>query len=159
MHERVQGLLAVTRIALFPYALAAASVLLFNSCSVDHGLGPTSQGIRGTVTFEGSWPDTVQEARVAVLKTYPATAITDLAGFGGGIEPGTADAPYSIELPQGTYPFAGVVCRTGAEWDASSIMCVLGYYEQPGSPGAPAPVYVAAGVFSDSVDIIVRFAR
>jgi hypothetical protein len=159
MHKRLQGLLAVTRLVPTSCALAAAFMLLLNSCSVDRGIGPTTQGIRGAVTFEGSWPDSVQEARVAVLRTYPAAAIADLAGFGGEIEPGADEALYAVEVSQGTYPFVGVVCRTGAEWDATSIKCVLGYYEEPGSQGGPAAVNVVAGAFTDSMDIIVRFAE
>lgn len=159
MREKLQYSHTAARVVAAICLLAAIFIVFIDSCSVDRGLGPTTQGIRGTVIFEGSWPDTIKEARVAVLRTYPATSVTDLAGFSAGIEPGADEVVYVIELSQGTYPFVGVVCRTGAEWDASSIECVLGYYEEPGSIGTPAAVHVAAGTFTDSVDIAVRFGK
>lgn len=159
MHAKRCIVLARARAVVAACLLAAALPLLIQSCSVDRGLGPTTQGIRGTVVFEGSWPDSIRGTRVAVLKAFPASGITDLAGYSGEIVPGTTLKDYSIELPEGEYPLVGVVCRTGDVWGPDAVKCVLGFYEDRVTPWEPAAVCVTSGAFTDSVDITVRFGE
>jgi len=56
-------------------------ILIFSACYQGHGLDPIAgsedaAGIRGRIIYEGSWPDSTREVRVAVMKTFP-TGISD----------------------------------------------------------------------------------
>jgi hypothetical protein len=128
---------------------------LFQACSVDHGLGPTTQGIRGTVHFEGTWPDSILEVRVVVFGSYPVESFLDLAGYSGSLPLGCDSCDYSVVLPAGEYGFVAAACRSKANWDAS---CLLGFYHAPGSPQVPESIVVGAGVFTPGADIMVDFS-
>jgi len=130
-------------------------LIVIFSCTIDHGLSPTTQGISGTVTFEGQWADSIAEARVVVLSNYPAATVLDLAGYSESIAPGTSSYDYTIELSPATYPFVGVVCRSGTNWDVSSLQCILGFY----GGSQPDSVEVKPGQYTHPIDITVKFTE
>ncbi len=125
------------------------------ACSPDHGLGPTTQGISGTVTFVGTWPDSIIEARVVVLKHFPPASVLDIAGYSGTITPGTITYDYLIELPPEAYPFIGTVCRAGPSWDERSLQCILGFF----GTVSPETTEVEPGKMLSEIDIEVNFGE
>jgi hypothetical protein len=135
--------------------LTVACVLAVPSCTTDHGLGPTVQGIRGTVHFSGTWPDSILEVRVAVFETYPVTSLLDLGGFSDPLPLLSDSASYGIELSPGEYPFVAVVCRTTPEWGST---CILSFYHQQESPDLPQSVTVASGTFIRGINMAVEFS-
>lgn len=135
--------------------LTVASALAIPSCSLDHGLGPTVQGIRGTVHFVGTWPDSILEVRVAVFEDYPVESFLDLSGFSDPLPLLSDSAAYEVELPPGDYHFVAAVCRATPEWKAD---CILGFYSWKESPGLPRSVNVPAGTFVSYIHVVVRFS-
>jgi hypothetical protein len=136
------------------FCLGFLIAVSLHSCSPDHGLGPTVQGIRGTVYFQGAWPEDVLEVRVVVSKTYPPESFLDLSGYSDAIPLLSDSSSYEIMLASGTYAFVAVACRTSPNWDTQ---CLLGFYHVEGDPGTPRPVEVRSGDFTDDVDITVAF--
>ena len=134
--------------------VAFTCLLLFWSCTGDHGLGPTVQGIRGTVRFSGAWPDTLLEVRVAVFEDYPVESFLDLSGYSDSIPLFCDSAAYEVRLAAGRYDFIAVACRRTASWDAG---CLLGFYHLPATPDTPASIDLDAGVFLGGIDINVDF--
>jgi hypothetical protein len=135
--------------------LSVACVFAVPSCSTDHGLGPTVQGIRGTVHFSGTWPDSILEVRVAVFETYPVTSLLDLSGFSDPLPLLSDSGGYEVELPPGKYPFVAVVCRTTPEWGST---CILSFYPQQESPDLPQRVTVTSGEFIKGINMGVEFS-
>jgi hypothetical protein len=131
-------------------------ILLVQSCSIDHGLGPTTQGIRGTVSFQGTWPDSILEVRVAVFENYPVESFLDLSGYSESIPLLATSAAYDVSLAPGTYDFIAVACRKTASWDTS---CVLGFYQLDDTPGTPASITLEPGCLIEGIDISVNFTR
>ncbi len=127
--------------------------VVLGACSIDHGLSPTTQGISGRATFEGAWPDSIAEVRIAVLKYYPPRTAFDIAGYSSPIEPGTNSFDYSMELSPGAYPFVGAICRVGLGWDERALQCILGFY----GTAYPETVRVESGKFLEHIDIHVKF--
>lgn len=123
-------------------------------CAPDHGLEPTNQGIRGTVHFDGTWPDSILEIRVAVFETYPVESFFDLSGYSDSIPLVCDSSAYEVRLPAGQYGVVAVVCRRSSSWDAT---CLLGFYRDAGEPETPRPVTVNPGMFAAGVDIFVDF--
>jgi hypothetical protein len=124
------------------------------SCAPDHGLEPTNQGIRGTVRFDGTWPNGILEVRVAVFETYPVESFFDLSGYSDSIPVLCDSCAYEVRLPAGQYGIVAVVCRRSSSWDAT---CLLGFYHDAGEPETPRPVTVNPGMFAAGVDIFVDF--
>jgi hypothetical protein len=142
--------------AVAPLSRALLGLLLLISCSPDHGLGPTVQGIRGTVHFHGTWPGDILEVRVVVSKTYPPESFLDLSGYSGAIPVPSDSAAYEVRLAPGEYAFVGVACRTSPNWDTQ---CVLGFYQADDDLSTPKPVEVGAGRFLGDIGIFVDFAE
>jgi hypothetical protein len=140
--------------ALLVLAVGCLVAILLVSCSPDHGLGPTVQGIRGTVHFHGVWPEDLLEVRVVVFKTYPPESFFALSGFSDAIPLLSDAAAYEVMLAPGEYGFVGVACRKSPDWDTG---CVLGFYHVPGDPQTPQPVTVGSGEFAEGVDITLEF--
>jgi hypothetical protein len=124
------------------------------SCSPDHGLGPTVQGIRGTVRFQGAWPEDLVEVRVVVFETYPPASFFDLSGYSDPIPLLSDSATYGVELAPGEYGFVAVACSKLPGWDTE---CVLGFYHVVGEPETPQAVNVESGKYIEDVDIRVEF--
>ena len=127
--------------------------IVLAACSIDHGLGPTTQGISGRATFEGAWPDSIAELRIVVLKYFPARTEFDIAGYSDPVTPGTHSYDYTIEVPPGRYPFVGAICRVRRYWDQRALHCILGFY----GTAYPETVTVESGQFLEQVDIHVTF--
>jgi hypothetical protein len=131
-------------------------VLPLQSCSPDHGLGPTVQGIGGTVHFQGTWPGDILEVRVVVSKAYPPESFLDLSGYSDAIPLLSDSVSYEIELAPGTYALAAVACRRSPNWDTE---CLLGFYQLAEDRGTPHPVEVRSGGFKENINIEVDFDR
>lgn len=129
-------------------------LILILACSIDHGLGPTVQGIRGTVYFDGAWPDSILEARVAVFETYPVESFLELSGYSDSIPLASDSAAYEVRLTSGEYAFVVVVCRSKPSWNAG---CMLGFYHMPAAPHIPQAITVESGEFLEGIDINVEF--
>jgi len=129
-------------------------VLSIQSCSPDHGLGPTVQGIRGTVRFRGSWPENVLEVRVVASETFPPESFLDISGYSEALPLLSDSVAYEIELAPGTYEFVAAACRKSTDWDTD---CLLGFHHVEGYPGIPQTVEVRSGGFTGNVDITVDF--
>jgi hypothetical protein len=129
-------------------------IILLPSCSPDHGLGPTVQGIRGAVYFHGTWPEDILEVRVVVSKTYPPESFFDLSGYSDAIPVLSDSVSYEVGLAPGQYGVVAVACRRSPNWDTQ---CVLGFYHLDDDPGTPRPVEVGSGDFIENVDITVEF--
>ena len=130
--------------------LATCAALV--ACSPDHGLGPSTQGIRGTVHRTEACPDSILEIRVAAFNNYPVEAFTDLSGFSDSLSRCADSSFYEITLGPGTYPLIAVVCRTSASWGTD---CVLGFYCSQDDPATPASISIPSGVTVENVDIWV----
>lgn len=115
---------------------------------------PTNQGVRGTVHFDGTWPDSILEVRVAVFETYPVGSFFDLSGYSDSIPVASDSCAYEVRLPAGNYGIVAVVCRRSPSWDAT---CLLGFYSDAGEPETPKPVTVNPDMFAAGVDILVDF--
>ena len=138
-------------------AIFCLGLLLFlslQSCSPDHGLGPVVQGIRGTVYFQGAWPEDILEVRVVVAKDYPPESFLDLSGYSDAIPLVSDSASYEIETAPGSYGFVAVACRRSPNWDTR---CLLGVYHVQGDPATPRSVEVPSGDFTCDIDIVVDF--
>jgi hypothetical protein len=132
--------------------LGLSLLAVLPSCSPDHGLGLEIQGIRGTVRFEGTWPDEILEVRVVVFKTYPPESFLDLSGYSDPVPLLSRSISYEIELAAREYAFVAVACRKTPYWNTE---CLLGFYHTPDEPQTPEPVTVPSGRFKDGVDITV----
>jgi hypothetical protein len=141
----------LTRYTVRVLLLVAVGVALV-SCSPDHGLGPSTQGIRGTVHLPVTCPESILEIRVAAFKNYPVESFTDLSGFSDSLARSAGSSFYEITLAPGTYPFVAVVCRTTPSWGTD---CVLGFYCSEDPPPTPMSVSVPPGVTVDDIDIWV----
>lgn len=130
------------------------AIALATSCSLDHGLAPTVQGIRGTVCFQGRWPEDILEIRVVVFRTYPPESFASLSGYSKAIPLPSDSASYKVELAPAEYGFVGVVCRKAPNWDTQ---CVLAFYHAPSEPEIPMPIEVKGGQFVEHVDMTVEF--
>ena len=134
--------------------LGVVFAISLQACSTDHGLGPTVQGLRGTVHFNGAWPEDILEIRVVVSKSYPPESFLDLSGYSDAIPLLSDSVSYEIELSPGTYALVAVACRRSPNWNTE---CLLGFYHRQDDPGTPRSVEVNSGVFTGSVDIGVDF--
>jgi hypothetical protein len=134
--------------------MAFALAILAQSCSLDHGLGPSVQGISGTVRFIGAWPDSILEIRVAVFENYPIESFLDLSGYSDPLPAGSDSAVYHVDLAPGTYDFVAVAGRTTDTWNTGSV---LGFYHTEGDPETPESIHLGSGEHIGGIDITVAF--
>jgi len=151
-----------------------ASFFLFltvSHCYKGHGLNPNPQdsnftGIRGHITFIGTWPDSTKEVRVAVLSQYPrgithpdslmGFVLQNLVAFSDTIPRFVQSYDYELPLEPGTYEWVLVA------WFPDIPLYLLGvkelgaYYRNPGS-SIPMPVRVLPGVAVEGIDIVADF--
>jgi hypothetical protein len=141
-------------LALLLAGIVCCLMLSIQSCSTDHGLGPATQGIRGTVRFSGTWPDSILEIRITVFEHYPVESFLDLTGYSEPIRLLSDSSTYEIDLPPGEYGLVAAACRTAPSWD---LHCLLGYFHRPETPQVPEVVIVESGKFLAGIDILVDF--
>lgn len=146
-------------------------LLTVSHCYKGHGLSPNPQdsnftGIRGHITFVGTWPDSTKEVRVAVLDKYPlgvthpdslmGFVLRHLVTFSDTIPRFVQSYDYELALEPGTYEWVLVA------WFPDIPLYLLGvkelgaYYRNPGA-SIPTPIRVLPGVVVEGIDIVADF--
>jgi hypothetical protein len=96
-------------------------ILLFLSCSTDHGLEPIRSVIQGKITFIGQWPVAPSEVRLVSANQFPPSDVNDLI-IGESLPVNVTEFDYSFYLKPGNYKVVGVAWRTkDSVWDIISI--------------------------------------
>lgn len=149
-------------------------MLLIISCYKGHGLSPSAEerdtsGIRGTVTFNGTWPDSTKEVRVAVLKKYPqgitdtdsllAFVVTNLVAYGDTIPIHTQQYEYELPLEPDIYAWILVIWFPDIPLYFFGVKELGAYYKNPLDVELPTPVSVVPGMVTEGIDIIADFAN
>jgi len=148
--------------------------ITLTSCYKGHGLDPGDQlsgrpsGIQGTITFQGEWPDSTKEVRIAVLKSYPAGmsdpdslftfVLENLIVFSDTIPRFIEEYDYELELKPDLYGWILVAWFPDNE---SYILGVkeLGAYYGEIVEGAPTPVHVSHGEMVEHIDMVADLAN
>lgn len=133
---------------------ACLLALLAVHCEVDHGIGPLEGGISGTITFVGSWPESVEEVVIVASQVYPPASLADLI-VSEPLPLGVAAHPFHLPLPPGTYRLIGVAWRAAGEpWDLNSLVATY----SPDGLGLPGQVVLESEASRVSgIDITVDF--
>ena len=158
----------------FKSFLFIAILSLFTSCYKGHGLSPTAEqrdtsGIRGTITFTGTWPDSTKEVRVAVLRQYPqgmndpdsllGFVISNLAAFGDTVPRFVDHYDYNLPLEPGIYAWVLVIWFPDIEAYIFGVKELGAYYRDPLDMAIPTPVNVVAGIITPGIDITADLAN
>ena len=141
-------------------------VLVVVSCYQGHGLSPPGEisGIQGHITYVGTWPDSTNEVRLAVLKEYPI-GMTDpdslltfvmekLAGLSDPLPLFVTEYDYEITVDAGEYAWVLVVWLPENLFDLKELGA---YYENLENMEVPTPVTVPPNVMIQGIDIIADF--
>jgi hypothetical protein len=147
------------------------------SCALDHGLSPNTaepgSGIRGRITFTGSWPDSTRDVVLVVSKKYPSgiTGRDALYGFvlenvlNGNIllcdtiPEFSATYDYHVSLQPGTYEWVLVIWFPDIPEYLYGVKELGAYYQNPNLQTVPATVKIIDGVTYDRIDIKADFAN
>lgn len=130
-------------------------------CQTDHGLKPTEPeaenekgSISGTVFFEGSWPDSTEEVRVAVYAGFPTEQMDFYMGaYSDSLHRWVHQCDYSVELSPGTYELIMVVLRKQGEFWSPD--CFAGMYYSPSDSTHHGVVALEKGQNLVDIDISV----
>jgi len=159
-------MIASMRSRLWRTALCTAAL------SCNGGLQPTTgcSGICGTVTYEGSLPDSLKDSTATVLvvafATFPQTA-TDLFNFAATTTIDTGGPPrrYVLQVPQGTYEWVLAVWEKKSRTplsaqNADSLLREVGFYRNPAdaTPQGSGRVHVT-GAGADSINFAIDFTN
>ncbi|MCF7801584.1 MAG: hypothetical protein K9N34_06155 [Candidatus Marinimicrobia bacterium] len=82
-----------------------AVLFFFATCSTPTGLEPVA-GVEGTLTFQGTWPDSIKGAALVALSSFPADvsqAANLLVNYSTPAPSGTDSIEHFIQLLPGTY--------------------------------------------------------
>ena len=137
--------------------LLLGTAFLILQCETEPGLEPVNSSIRGTIFFEGDWPEETDIVQVMASTKFPPTGTQDLI-FGDPIPFGVDSCEYILWVPPGEYQAIGVVWKEKQQaWNVTNI---LGMYFQAATDFLPGKV-VLQGKKSriDSVDIFAKFSR
>ena len=147
------------------------AALCFAALACNGGLQPTSSctGICGTVTYQGSLPDSLKDSTAAVLivafAMFPQTT-ADLFKFAATISVDTGGPPYRyvLSVPNGTYEWVLAVWEKKSQagltgQNADSLLREVGFYRNPAdsTPEGSGRVHVNGGV--DSINFGIDFAN
>ena len=131
-------------------------LLLLFSCDIDKGLAPLRNGIQGTITFKGEWPEDTEQVLVLASTDFPPQGITQL-DLGEPLPMGVDSSTYTIFLPPGTYRAIGVVWKEeGYEWNTNNI---IGVYFVGKDSLTPGVVEVPEDTIVTDIDIVANFKR
>lgn len=149
----------------------ACAALCAAALACNAGLQPTTgcSGICGTVTYQGSLPDSLKDSTAAVLivafATFPQSP-SDLLRFAAVAFVDTGGPPrrYVLQVPNGTYEWVLAVwekkSHTGlSAQNADSLLREVGFYRNPAdaTPQGTGRVHVTdAG--ADSANFAIDFA-
>ena len=149
-------------------------LIVLDSCYKGHGLSPTidvgeTSGIRGRITFTGTWPDTTREVRVAVLRNYPqgitdpdsllAFVFQNLVTFSDTIPQFVEHYDYQLALEPGIYAWVLVAWFPDIPLYLFGVKELGAYYRVPDEREFPTPVSVVAGMVTEGIDIDADFAN
>lgn len=152
-----------------PWILLFATLLLVR-CYDGNGLKPPveTSGIRGTVRFTGSWPDSTKQAWVAVLKEYP-TGITDTTALQmfvisnlvayEEIPSQVEQYDYEFTLDPGTYGWILVAWFPDVSAWLLGVKQIGAYYADPENQTRPTAVTVEADLILEGIDIAADLGR
>lgn len=115
------------------------TTLLLHSCQIHHGLEPIRSSISGTIFYNGSWPSTVKEVRVAATASFPPSDPLDLI-LSDPLPLNVDSTRFTIFVPPGTYVVLVIWKKVNSPWDVSSI---LGKYVSPSDSTKLGTVRVA----------------
>jgi len=149
-------------------AICAAVALACNE-----GLHPTTcPGICGTVTYQGSLPDSLRDSTAAVLivafSTFPQTP-ADLLRFQppvpAFVDTGGPPRRYVLQVPNGTYEWVLAVWEKKSTTplgagNADSLLREIGFYRDGGDTTAQGTgrVHVGTGGAA-AIDFVIDFTR
>ena len=149
-------------------AMCAAVALACNE-----GLHPTTcPGICGTVTYQGSLPDSLRDSTAAVLivafSTFPQTP-ADLLHFQppvpAFVDTGGPPRRFVLPVPPGSYDWVLAVwekksATSPGPGNADSLLREVGFYRDGGDTTAHGTgrVHVGAGG-ADAIDFVIDFTR
>lgn len=142
---------------LLKFLLLLGIAFLYSQCEIDPGLRPVNSNIRGTIYFEGDWPEETDIVQIMAATKFPPTGFQDLI-LGDPIPFGVDSIKYALWVPPGEYPAIGVVWKEkGQAWNVTNI---LGMYFQSPSDFLPGKIIVRGKEATvDSVNIIAKFSR
>ena len=162
------SMIACMRSRLSRAALCSAAALACNG-----GLQPTTAcaGICGTVTYQGSLPDSLKDSTAAVLilafATFPQSP-SDLLLFEPSVafvDTGGPPRRYVLQVPNGTYEWVLAVwekkSHTGlSAQNADSLLREVGFYHNPAdaTPQGSGRVHVTGGG-ADSINFTIDFTN
>ena len=129
-------------------------------CNFGQGLDPgppDGTGIKGTLVFNGVWPDETADVAVAVYESRPKSLADffSIAGWDTTVTLGVTRFDYFVPLEKsGQYEWVVVAWRLhGGFWNFTSL---LGCYHV-GDDTLPTPVQVNLGETTKNVDIQTYF--
>lgn len=134
-------------------------------CQIDHGLSPPGPeaenekgSISGTVFFEGSWPDSTEEVRVAVYAGFPTEQMDfyNIKAYSDSLRRWVGHCDYSVELSPGTYELIMVVLRKQGEFWSPD--CFAGMYYSPSDSTDHGVVALKKGQALVGIDISVALS-
>jgi hypothetical protein len=110
-----------------------ASTYYFVGCNIDHGLTvddlteKIQSGIKGTIIFNGAWPDDIIEARLVATADFPPDPADPLQEFkfSDPIPVGVDTFDYAFPLEPDTYRLIGFIAREkGQDLNISNLLAV-----------------------------------
>lgn len=124
------------RFSLLTLIILISSIYHFISCDVDHGLSvddlseKIKHGIKGTIIFNGTWPEDIVESRLVASVSFPPNP-ADTLSFSDPIPLGVDRFDYEFSLkPEKTYRLIAAVFREKEKsWEISNVLAV--YSQKP----------------------------
>lgn len=151
----------------------AALIALVGVVACNEGLQPTPLcpksfvGICGTVTFQGTEPDSTEGVLIVAYSTFPQSR-NDLLTFQPFPPPPSLPRPFTgsqvYTLPlNGRYEWVVAVWKKVGAFapgfsNADSLLKEAGFYRDKADPTAPG-VVVVSGTATDSIDFVIDFSN
>ncbi|MFQ5604743.1 MAG: hypothetical protein ACE5HS_15850 [bacterium] len=119
--------------SILAYAGWLTLALSLLQCDLDHGLQVKKElnniphGIKGTLTFNGAWPENMAEARLVAAANFPPEPSDPLDSFifSDPIQIGVETLDYGLMLNPASYQIIAVIFREKAtSWDIANILSV-----------------------------------
>ncbi|MFQ6113332.1 MAG: hypothetical protein ACE5NG_04480 [bacterium] len=153
------------RLSIFTFII----ILIINyctGCNIDHGLDvddlteEVQHGIKGTIIFNGTWPEEIVESRLVASVTFPPDPAAPLQEFifSDPIPLGVDTFDYSFSLEPETYRLIGFIAReSGQSWNISNLLAV--FSPIPGLLIPDSVVVETDTTVVEDVDIFVDFTK
>ena len=132
------------------------ALLILFSCEIDQGLAPLRNGIRGTISFKGKWPENTDQVLVVASTDFPPQGISQLE-IGEPLPFGVDSCEYTLYLPPGLYRAIAVIWKEkGYQWNVNNI---IGVYFAGSDSLTPGQVNVPEDVLVSGINIVANFKR